>query len=258
MAIQFFNVFQDVWKKFPTLAGAPKFRTFWRQIRRRCEATSRTQVIDKVSLVILQTSKPSALALCKMFKSKKWTEATAVLHRCVYPSDITTIFHYLPLFTYLKYFGIPGIPQYHVLFGVKAISWCDSMNVTHSKLPTLRITVFAYEIRTKIRIDLSYVDAVDVCLCCARSCWRSLAQKKSPHPTPRRPVLARLLRRCQRRLACRGIGGIGRGDDAAMQLEIFCEFDIEIHRIIGIRFFGCAILMIILILTCNLVVVICL
>lgn len=109
------SVLQDVWRKFLTdLGRSAKFRTFWRQIRRRCEATSRTQVINKVSLVFLQTSKPSALALCKMFKSYKWTEAIAVLHRCVYPSDITKslrIFHYLHL---LHIFGIPGIPQYHV------------------------------------------------------------------------------------------------------------------------------------------------
>lgn len=98
------SVLQDVWRKFLTdLGRSAKFRTFWRQIRRRCEATSRTQVIDKVSLVFLQTSTPSALALCTMFKSYKWTEAITVLHRCVYPWISLRIFHYLHLFTYLVY-----------------------------------------------------------------------------------------------------------------------------------------------------------
>ncbi len=52
--------------------------------------------------------------------------------------------------------------------------------------------------------------------------------------------------------------GIGRGDDAAMQLLNYCEFDIEIHRIIGIMFLWGAMLIVILIITCNLVVAVCL
>lgn len=92
------SFFHDVWRKFLTdLGRSAKFKTFWRQIRRRCEAISRTQVINKVSLVFLQTSKPSALALCKMFKSYKWTEA----NRCITSLCLSVGYHYVYFIIYI-------------------------------------------------------------------------------------------------------------------------------------------------------------
>lgn len=192
----------------PTLAGAPNSRLSEDKSGDDAKPSVEPRWSTRFRWFSYKPPNPQPWLCAKCSRATSEPKQIVVLHRCVYPSDITT---YISLFTYIWYTWYTSVP---CLFGVKAISWCGSMNVTHSKLPTLRIPVFAYEIRTKIRIDLSYVDAVDVCLCCARSCWRSLAQKKSPHPTPRRPVLARLLRRCQRRLARRGIGALG---EAMMQ-----------------------------------------
>lgn len=80
---------------------------------------------------------------------------------CITTLCLSVGYHYISLFTYIWYTWYTSVPCW---FGVKAVSWCGSMNVTNSKLPTLRITVCHIMRSYEIWIDLFYVDAVDVCL----------------------------------------------------------------------------------------------